>query len=243
MNLHTNYYNILFIRNNATDKEIKKAYYKISKEQHPDIGGNESIFKEIVEAYEILSDKELKKEYDNKSKYGKYFSEDDLASLFSEYEYSTNAKNYDKNKYEEFIKRDQLNILIYIDDNFNGIVEYERWVPCKDCSGSGMGSDKIMFKNTDGSISYIDMLDSCEFCEGSGKWGELDCYYCSGKGNINLKTCNTCKGEKRIKGVQRLSGVNFPKDSKDFKIEYMGNYSKDIPGKSGHIWLIKKAIN
>lgn len=312
MDKYINYYAVLGLTNKATAKQIKTSYYKISMDTHPDKGGDGLLFKQVVDAYKILSDKELKEEYDNKSKFGNNY--DELSELL-DFEFKTDAKNYDRSKYDDFVKRDQLNILIYIDDTFDGTVEYERWVPCKDCHGSGM-SDKakmnmgsaiseVHYFETEreaedfiqddsivgspiveiiSSVSLIisldklrdsgnineddyfeqkriyenqkdfikvsvkkkpkvgafDLSDDCEFCDGTGKWGELDCFYCSGAGKINGSKCKKCNGEKRILGKQKLSNISFPKDSKDFMIEHMGNFSRDIPGKSGHVWLIKK---
>merc|ERR1712226_532023 len=63
----TKLYETLEIEKNATAKEIKKAYFRLSKTHHPDKGGDEHKFKEIAAAYEILSDEEKRKSYD---KYG-----------------------------------------------------------------------------------------------------------------------------------------------------------------------------
>ncbi len=64
------YYDILGVAKTATADEIKKAFRKQARKHHPDAGGSEDKFKEINEAYEILSDEEKRKQYDT---YGRYF--------------------------------------------------------------------------------------------------------------------------------------------------------------------------
>ena len=65
---YKDYYKILGVSKNATEKEIKKAYRKLARENHPDTNPNdpkaEEKFKEINEAYEVLSDPEKRKKYD-----------------------------------------------------------------------------------------------------------------------------------------------------------------------------------
>ncbi|CAG8830814.1 18047_t:CDS:1, partial [Racocetra persica] len=58
------YYKILGVNNNATQKEIKKAYHELALKYHPDKGGDAEKFKEIAEAYEVLSDSNRRKDYD-----------------------------------------------------------------------------------------------------------------------------------------------------------------------------------
>ncbi|MBI4225218.1 MAG: molecular chaperone DnaJ [Candidatus Sungbacteria bacterium] len=58
------YYKTLGIARNATKDEIKKAYRKLAHQYHPDKGGNEAQFKEISEAYQILSDDQKRSQYD-----------------------------------------------------------------------------------------------------------------------------------------------------------------------------------
>ena len=67
-----NYYDILGIAKNANEDDIKKAFRKLAHKYHPDKkGGNEAKFKEVSEAYAVLSDKKKRAEYDT---YGKTFA-------------------------------------------------------------------------------------------------------------------------------------------------------------------------
>lgn len=58
------YYKTLGVSKNATADEIKKAFRKLARENHPDAGGDEEKFKEINEAYEVLSDEKKRQLYD-----------------------------------------------------------------------------------------------------------------------------------------------------------------------------------
>ena len=62
------YYEVLGVNKGASDDEIKKAYRKMAKEYHPDLHPGDSVaeakFKEVGEAYEVLSDPQKKSRYD-----------------------------------------------------------------------------------------------------------------------------------------------------------------------------------
>ena len=241
MNLNINYYSILGVRNDATEKEIKKAYYKLSFEYHPD--RNKEVdpikFNSITEAYDILMSED-RTQYDLRSKWGSNY--DESYELLN-YEFNNNAKTWDEDRLEDWKKNNQLNVLVYIDDKFDGSVEYERWVTCKTCGGDGKDiTSKISIKDENGNVlKMFEGADGCDFCEGIGKdWRNEDCYFCGGKGKVGMTECKSCKGEKRILGKQKLTKIKFPKGEKAHKVEAMGHTSKTEKGKAGCVWLIKK---
>ena len=65
-----NYYEVLGVDKSASADEIKKAFRKLAQKHHPDAGGDEDTFKEINEAYEVLSDPQKKAQYDRFGQYG-----------------------------------------------------------------------------------------------------------------------------------------------------------------------------
>jgi len=67
-----NYYDVLGVGKTASQDEIKKAFRKLARKHHPDAGGSEEKFKQINEAYEVLSDTKKRGQYDQ---YGQYFGE------------------------------------------------------------------------------------------------------------------------------------------------------------------------
>ena len=70
-NTSKNYYEILGIDKKANKEDVKKAFRKLAQKHHPDKGGSEDKFKEITEAYSILSDDKKRREYDS---YGQTFA-------------------------------------------------------------------------------------------------------------------------------------------------------------------------
>jgi molecular chaperone DnaJ len=236
MNKDINYYKLLGVSKDDNSDKIKKAYYKLSFKFHPDYNKDidTNIFSEMTEAYNILCDKELREEYDLKSKFGKNYNE--YYELFD-----VNVDfNYDleKDRLEKFKKNEVNNIQIEIDDSFNGSLEYQRWVKCKTCDASGKDfSSKIIIKDNDGNIlKTFDGEEGCDFCSGLGTdHTGKDCYFCIGKGKIGLNPCKTCSGEKRILGKQKLNGIKL--EGNEVRIESMGHFSKD--GRVGYL-LIKK---
>lgn len=238
MDKNKDYYTILGVNHQSTNKEVKQSYYKLSFKFHPDKGGDPLIFKEITDAYNILMDVNQKEDYDLKSRFGKNYNE-----YFELFDIDINFDFKDeKDKLEKFKKNEVNNITIEVDNSFSGKIEYERWVKCKTCDGSGKDlSSKIVVRGDDGEIKGVfDADDGCDFCEGSGKDYSGDCSFCNGQGKVGLVPCKTCDGNKRILGKQKLSGINLT--GRETKIDGSGHYSKDDVGKVGYLLLINTDI-
>ena len=229
MNLNLNYYNILGVNHNSTEKEIKKTFYKLSFEKHPDHGGNADEFSIISEAYDILCG-DQKPDYDRKSKYGKDYNEiEELFKIDMDYNFKEAESNFDKVK-----NREVLDIIVKVDDTFDGTLEFPRYVLCKTCKGTGKdNSTKIAFKNDKGEVRFFEADEGCNFCEGTGKYRDQECTYCKGQGQVGIHECKSCLGERRILGKQKLTGIKL--DGDETKVESMGHLSYYDRGKVGNL--------
>jgi molecular chaperone DnaJ len=234
MNKDKNYYDILGVNHQSESNQIKKAYYKLSFTHHPDKGGDAITFGEMTEAYDVLCDEKSREEYDSKSKYGKNYDEYfELFDIKVDFTYEDG-----KDQLEKFKRNEVNNIQLDIDETFNGKVEYERWVKCKTCDGSGKDmSGKIVIRDNDGNVVKVfDAEDGCDFCEGSGKsYDGTDCSFCVGQGKVGLNPCSSCDGNGRIMGKQKLSGIKLVGD--ETKLDTMGHFSKNG---TGYLLLVKK---
>lgn len=106
------HYHILGIEKNASFDEIKKAYFMMAKKHHPDSGNKSEVeqFYQITEAYQLLSDKEKRKEYDlsidNKQKVEGLF--DNTSYKSNVYKSNSNVNSTSRRKEAESFYRSQL---------------------------------------------------------------------------------------------------------------------------------------
>lgn len=235
MNLNKNYYAVLGVANDSDEKVIKKAYYKLSFVHHPDKGGDPAVFADMTEAYDVLCS-DQRKDYDVKSRYGNAYNEYyEFFDINIDVDYQT-----EKERLNRFKKNEVLDIYLNVGTEFDGTIEYERWVRCKTCDGTGKDmSSKIVIRDNDGNVLKVfDGDDGCDFCDGTGRYMDLDCHFCDGKGKVGLNPCKSCSGEKRILGKQKLSKIKLTGDKT--KVEAMGHVSKTEVGKVGHLMLLRK---
>ena len=228
----TKLYDVLGVNPNVEDKDIKKSYRKLALKYHPDRNPDnkdaENKFKEISAAYDVLSDKEKRNNYDKfgldavKNMGGPNINPFDIfSSMFGEDSNPESSNGH--NMFEEMggmggmfgnmfgrssqgqsvrVKNRLERVSIKLEDIYNEIefnVNFKKRCICTDCNGSGG-----MYKSS---------ILICNSCEGKGHITKVvqigpgmisqstsQCYKCNGMGK-SIKPnelCKTCNGSKYI---------------------------------------------
>ena len=144
------YYGILEVERSASQDEIKKAYRKLAKQYHPDVNPNnpeaEAKFKEVTEAYEVLSDETKKSNYDN------YGSADHPGHNFNPFGGFGGFDIFEQffggsNRRQNFANSDlNIQVPIQLKDFVLGgkkPIRFSRIIPCINCNGEGGMNPKI----------------------------------------------------------------------------------------------------
>lgn len=179
MNNKRDYYEILGVSKTATDDEIKRSFRKLAKQYHPDINkeeGAEEKFKEIGEAYSVLSDPEKRRQYDQ---FGHAAFEQGGAGGFG-----------------GFQGFDDIDLSSIFGDLFGGFSGF---------GGSRSNRQNRPVKGKDSLIRMNLTFDEAVFgCEKSLNL-DLDekCEECNGKGGFDESTCSTCGGRGRVISQQQ----------------------------------------
>ncbi|MFH1098280.1 MAG: molecular chaperone DnaJ [Candidatus Desantisbacteria bacterium] len=214
------YYEVLGVGRNAQAEEIKSAYRKLAKQYHPDANPSgkkvaEEKFKEISEAYAVLSDSEKRARYDQfghantgGSEQGFDFSGVDFGDIFGdlfEGVFGTSNRRREGPKSRRGADL-QYNLEINLKEAAFGcekVIKFSRNEGCSACNGSGAkpGTTKR----------------TCQSCGGSGQVRVTQgffsvartCDRCRGQGTIIDTPCVTCRGTGRIMKAQSIT-VKIP---------------------------------
>jgi molecular chaperone DnaJ len=211
------YYEVLGVSREASLEEIKKEYRKLARQYHPDVNNGDGAaaekFKEISEAYAVLSNDDKRRQYDNFGFNKSLFDNFDSESVFSEFGFGdifnmffggfgggsssrTSSRRQTRGSHVE------TRLEINLKEAAFGIekeVEYSCSDLCEVCSGTGSedsnGVEKCKVCNGTGQIKYTrqtllgNMVTSspCSNCQGSGEIIKNPCKKCSGKGCYKQK--------------------------------------------------------
>lgn len=226
------YYEVLGVDKSASDDDIKKAFRKNAKRYHPDMNPGDKVaeekFKEINEAYEVLSDKDKKARYDQfghagvdpnfgagQGGYGGGFGGNvdfgDLGDIFGSIFGDFGMGGGGRRRNGPVRGNDVgANVTVSFEEAAFGVKQSVRVSRVENCSAcSGTGAQK-------GSAP-----ETCSACGGSGQvrvqqrtpFGVIQnvtsCRQCGGTGKIIKNPCKECSGKGRVR-VNRTIEVNIP---------------------------------
>ncbi|PIT93286.1 MAG: molecular chaperone DnaJ [Candidatus Harrisonbacteria bacterium CG10_big_fil_rev_8_21_14_0_10_38_8] len=208
------YYEVLGVDKKASSETIKKAYRKLAHKYHPDkADGDEARFKELNEAYQVLSDSNKRAQYDQ---FGSSFSQgagfnpggfninmDDLGDFSDIFEqfFSGGRARRTYNRGNDL----QIAQEITLEEAYTGVkreIEFHALTRCEGCSGLG-------YFDKDGT-------KDCVKCDGKGEVKEVKkgffgsfaqvrvCSDCNGRGKIPNKPCKDCHGSGRINSNRKI---------------------------------------
>lgn len=239
-------YEILGVSKDASDSEIKKAFRRRARELHPDVNkaaDAEDQFKELNEAYDVLSDPNKRAQYDRFGTipgtagggYGGgsgYVDFDDLfgggfggmGDIFSSFFGGQGGQGGRPARKEG---RDMgVGLRITLEEVARGVekeIVYDRLAPCPDCKGTGLGENgKVV---------------TCPECGGKGRvvsvqrtfLGDMQtattCKKCNGTGSSIENPCPECEGQGRVPDRQRVT-VKVPAGIRDGQQLRVGGFGE-----------------
>lgn len=234
------YYEVLGVQKGASDDEIKKAYRKGAKQYHPDLHPGDKVaeekFKEVNEAYEVLSDKEKRARYDQfghagvDPNYGagggSPFGQDmDIGDIFNSFFGGFGGFGGGNRRNPNAPQRGNdvdAQVVITFEEAAKGCkkqVSYQNITTCDDCHGTGAQSGT--------------QAKTCTACGGVGRvtvnqrspFGVVQtqraCDACRGKGKIIETPCRTCNGNGRIRKTKKIE-INIPAGIADGQMMNVG---------------------
>jgi len=254
------YYEILGVSKNATQDEIKKAYRKLALKWHPDRVSAENKkeaeekFKEISEAYAVLSDPEKRKQYDmygHAGIDGQYTYEDifrnaDFSSIFEDIGFGGDFfSSFFGDLFGGRRKRQkgvhippdlELVLTVTLDEVYRGAkknISIKYQALCPECKGTGAKKGK---------------MKKCSVCKGRGSVtvGQFffsmtrTCSNCGGTGEVPVEVCDNCSGRGRIIKEEKVT-IKIPKGVRDgMGLRVKGKGNEVSKGHRGDLYVYVK---
>ncbi len=256
------YYKMLGVAQNATKEEIKKKYRELAHKHHPDKGGDEKMFKEVSEAYQVLSDEKKRAQYDQ---FGRVFeggghqsgfewpggfrvdfgeggpggfADFDFSDIFEDFlgGFGGSARTRTREKKGRDIRID---LEITFEESILGgkrELELSKLMRCPHCNGSG-GEPGAGLK-------------ICPVCQGKGNIQKTQrtilgsftqvstCPECRGTGKRPETNCSSCRGKGAYNAAERIE-IFIPKgvrDGETLKITGKGEAST-VHGAPGDLYI------
>jgi len=220
------YYEILGASKDNSVEEIKKIYKKLALKFHPDMAPEDKKeeygekFKEISEAYAVLSDPEKRSQYDSfgHNSFDQRYSQEDIfrgadfSSILEEL-FGRGFGGFSNQSRQRSGSDLQYPLTISFEESVSGVdkeIEFKKNVTCRKCSGTGAKNNEVK---------------TCEKCNGRGRQNitrktmfgvinqEVSCDNCMGRGKIPIIHCEECHGQgivnERVKiKIEVPSGVD-----------------------------------
>ncbi len=251
------YYKTLGVEKNASPEEIKKAFRQLARKWHPDANPNnkaesEQKFKEISEAYEVLSDENKRKVYDQTGqvnfgsngnegfKWQDFSHFNDFSDIFDDIFRNFGGGGSFRSGYGGRDTRQldlSLSLSISMAESYRGAkkeVRYKRTIDCPNCNGKG-------FEGND--------VKTCPTCNGTGQErvvqqsgifrmvNVITCRTCNGRGYVGSTKCHVCHGSGKKTEVETRT-IDIPagiSDNTQFVIRGIGDQEG---GQTGDLYVL-----